>query len=77
MEDSSAIPARDRARVELREIESLVRLLIQYFDLSASGRMPSEDVLQPDRIAQELIERQKVLRSIAGERKFMSVPHVF
>uniref|UniRef100_A0A7S2ZS88 Mediator of RNA polymerase II transcription subunit 4 n=1 Tax=Rhodosorus marinus TaxID=101924 RepID=A0A7S2ZS88_9RHOD len=30
-------------------------------------RMPSEDVLQPDRIAQELIERQKVLRSIAGE----------
>lgn len=40
-------------------------------------RMPSEDVLQPDRIAQELIERQKVLRSIAGERKFMSVPHVF
>uniref|UniRef100_A0A7S3EEQ3 Mediator of RNA polymerase II transcription subunit 4 n=1 Tax=Rhodosorus marinus TaxID=101924 RepID=A0A7S3EEQ3_9RHOD len=67
MEDSSAIPARDRARVELREIESLVRLLIQYFDLSASGRMPSEDVLQPDRIAQELIERQKVLRSIAGE----------
>mmetsp|Transcript_1681 Transcript_1681/g.5077 ORF Transcript_1681/g.5077 Transcript_1681/m.5077 type:complete len:187 (+) Transcript_1681:48-608(+) len=67
VEDFSAIPVRERARSELRECESLVRLLIQCFDLLATGRTSADDTLQPERITKQLVERQKAFRVIVDE----------
>eukprot|EP00188_Purpureofilum_apyrenoidigerum_P002693 Plantae.Rhodophyta-Purpureofilum_apyrenoidigerum.ctg2760.p2 GENE.Plantae.Rhodophyta-Purpureofilum_apyrenoidigerum.ctg2760~~Plantae.Rhodophyta-Purpureofilum_apyrenoidigerum.ctg2760.p2 ORF type:complete len:187 (-),score=43.17 Plantae.Rhodophyta-Purpureofilum_apyrenoidigerum.ctg2760:1214-1774(-) len=67
VEDFSAIPVRERARSELRECESLVRLLLQCFDLLATGRNSADDALQPEKITKQFVERQKVFRVIVNE----------